>query len=307
MHVLIAGGTGLIGQALTAELRREGHRVTVLSRSSQSAPTPQGASVVPWDAKTPRGWEHLLQDTDAIVNLAGENLAGTGLLPSRWTPEQKQRIRSSRIQVGEAIAQTIATASRVPKVLIQASGIGYYGPKTDNTITEGHPPGDDFLAGLAKEWEASTAEVEGRGVRRAIIRTGMVLSVHGGALPKLLLPYKLLVGGPLGSGRQYISWIHIMDEVRAIRFLIDHESASGPFNLCAPDPLTNADFGRAVGRVLMRPYLIPTPAFVMRWVLGEASTLVLDGQRALPMRLQEAGFTFRFHDAEAALRDLLRH
>ncbi len=305
MHVLITGGTGLIGQALTAELLQANHRVTVLSRSSQNAMTAQGAVVHPWDAKTSKDWEHLLQDTDAIVNLAGENLAGTGLLPSSWTPEQKQRIRESRIHAGEAITQAISTTSRVPKVLIQASGIGYYGPQTDSRVTEDHPPGDDFLAGLAQEWEASTAEVERQGVRRAVIRTGMVLSRHGGALPKLLLPYKLFVGGPLGSGHQYISWIHIMDEVRAIRFLIDHETASGPFNLCAPNPLTNADFSKVVGRVLVRPSLLPTPALVMRWILGEASTLVLDGQRAVPMRLQEAGFKFRFPDAEAALRDLL--
>ncbi len=305
MHVIITGGTGLIGQALTADLLQDGHQVTVLTRAAHRASIPEGANIQQWDARTANGWGHLVEDTDAIVNLAGENIAGQGLLPKRWTAERKRQIHDSRIQAGEAITQAIMAASHTPQILIQASGIGYYGPLGDELVTETHPPGGDFLARLAVEWEASTSKVEERGIRRAIIRTSAVLSAKGGALPRLILPYKLFVGGPLGSGHQYLPWIHLTDEVGAIRFLLNN-NVSGPFNLVAPQPLTNAEFGKVVGRVLKRPSLLPAPGFAMRLMLGEVSTLVLEGQRALPKRLEEAGFTFRFPEAEVALRDLLR-
>lgn len=305
MHVVISGGTGLIGHALTADLLRDGHKVTVLTRNIHRAVVPEGAGTQQWDGRTPKGWKHLIEQTDAFVNLAGENLAGQGLLPRRWTAEQKRRIRDSRIQSGEAVTNAIMLASKLPKVIIQASGVGFYGARGDEVVTENHPPGQDFLAQLAVEWETSTSKVEERGVRRVIIRTSAVLSSIGGALPRLILPHKFFIGGPLGSGRQYLPWIHIADEVGAIRFLIDNDNASGPFNLAAPQPLTNAEFGKTVGRVLKRPSLFPVPGFIMRLVLGEVSTLVLDGQRVLPQRLQESGFSFRFPEAEAALHDLL--
>jgi uncharacterized protein (TIGR01777 family) len=196
-------------------------------------------------------------------------------------------------------------ATQVPKVLIQASGIGYYGPLGAELVTEDASPGTDFLARLAVEWEASTARVEQRRVRRAIIRTGVVLSGEDGALPKLVLPYRFFVGGPMGSGRQYISWIHLVDEVAAIRFLLDNQEASGPFNLAAPNALTNSEFGNTIGRVLGRPSVFPTPGFAMHLLLGEVSTLVLDGQRGVPQCLMNLGFTFQYPNAEQALRDLL--
>jgi uncharacterized protein (TIGR01777 family) len=184
--------------------------------------------------------------------------------------------------------------------------VGYYGPRGDKKITEETPPGTDFLGQLAVEWEASTAAVEALGVRRAIIRSGAVLSTEGGAFPPMLVQFRLFAGGPLGSGRQWLPWIHLADEVRAIRFLIENESAEGAFNLMAPTPLTNADFGRMLGRVMGRPSYVPIPAFALRLVLGEMSTVILNGQRAIPCRLLDLGFTFRFPDAEAAVQDLLQ-
>jgi uncharacterized protein (TIGR01777 family) len=305
MQVLISGGTGLIGRALSESLLDDGHTVTVLTRAKQNAFLPEGTKTQQWDGRTLEAWTESIEQSDAVVNLAGENLAGSGLLPQRWTEDQKRRIRDSRLQAGDVLSRAISAATHLPKVLIQASGVGYYGTLSDEIATEEHPAGDDFLARLAVDWEASTAAVEQRQVRRAIIRTGAVLSTRGGALSKLVLPYRLFVGGPLGSGRQYLSWIHIDDEVAAIRFLIENEDASGPFNLVAPKPLSNSEFGNTIGRVLHRPSLFPTPAFAMKLLLGEVSTLVLDGQRAQPERLQALGFVFRFPDAEGALRDLL--
>ncbi len=305
MHILITGGSGLIGRALTKGLLQDGHEVTILTRDASRAVVPQGTRVQQWDARTSTGWGQLIETVDAVVNLAGENLAGGGFLPSRWTADQKRLIRDSRIQAGQAVAESIQTASKLPKVLIQASGIGYYGPHGSEFMTENSPSGNDYLARLAVEWEATTAKVEQLGVRRAIIRTGVVLSAEGGALPRLTLPYRLFVGGPMGSGHQYISWIHIVDEIGAIRFLIEDDQATGAFNLAAPNPLTNAEFGKTIGRVLKRPSLFPVPGFAMQTLFGEVSTLVLDSQRARPKRLLDAGYTFRFPDAEQALRDLL--
>jgi len=182
----------------------------------------------------------------------------------------------------------------------------YYGPRGDEEITEDEPPGSDFLGQLAVEWEASTAAVEDLGLRRVIVRSGVVLSADGGALPRMALPFRLYAGGPLGSGRQWLPWIHIADEVAAIRFALDEEAVSGPLNLAAPNPLTNAGFSRALGRVLRRPAAFRVPAFALRVLLGDMATVLLDGQRAVPHKLQRLGFTFRFREAEPALRDLLR-
>ena len=305
MHVLITGGTGLIGTALTTSLRADDHRVTVLSRK-KSPQVPAGTAVVTWDARTAEGWGDLVNGVDAIVNLAGENLAGAGPVPARWTESRKQLLRDSRLNAGHAVAQAIEGADHPPRVLVQASGVGYYGPSGDEPVDEGAPAGSDFLAKLAVDWEDSTRSVEERGVRQVIIRTGAVLSTAGGALPKLLLPYRLFVGGPVGTGRQFLPWIHIDDEVSAIRFLIDQPEASGAFNLTAPGSVTNRQFGEVVGRVLHRPSLLPVPEFVMRGLFGEVATVVLEGQRAIPQRLQSLGYVFRFPELEGALRNLVK-
>lgn len=311
MRTIITGGTGLIGRALTESLVADGHEVIVLSRAPEKATgLVQGARAEYWDARTAARWGHLAEGAEAIVNLAGENIGGenmVALLAKRWTPERKRLIRESRVSAGMAVKQAIEAAKRKPRVLIQASAVGYYGIHRDEEITEVTAPGGDAMAQICRDWEAATAGGEAMGVRRAIIRTaGMVLSTQGGTLPFMMLPFKFFVGGPLGSGKQWLSWIHIADEVRAIRFLMDTLNASGAFNVCAPHPLTNAEFSHVLGKVMRRPSFFPAPAFAMRLMLGEKSILVLEGQRQIPKRLQEMGFVFRFPEAETALRDLLR-
>ena len=302
MRVIITGGTGLIGQALCANLAHDNHEVIVLSRDPDRAGAlPADVKLASWDAQSAEGWGELADGADAIVNLAGENLAS-----GPWTDARKRRIRDSRINAGKAVMQAVTAAQRKPRVLIQSSAVGYYGPRGDETITEDASPGIDFLARLCFEWEASTAGVEEMGVRRVVVRTGLVLSADGRALPKIVLPFKLFAGGPMGNGRQYWPWIHINDEIRAIRFLLDTDSARGPYNLSGPDPLTNHEFARQVGKVMARPAFFPVPAFVLRLVLGEMSTVLLDGQRTIPQRLQDQGFEYTYSSAEAALRDLLK-
>jgi uncharacterized protein (TIGR01777 family) len=307
MRLIITGGTGLIGRALAADLAGNSHEVIVLSRAPERATAiPAGVRVERWDARTAEGWGALADGADAIVNLAGESISGQGFIPSRWTAERKRHIRESRLNAGRAVTQAVEAATNKPRVVIQASGAGYYGPHGDEEITEETLAGNEWFEQVAVEWEASTAPVETLGVRRAVIRSGVVLSTEGGALPRLLLPFRFFVGGPLGGGRQWFPWIHIADEVGAIRFLIENPTASGPFNLTAPDLLTNAEFSRVIGRVLRRPAFVPVPAFALRLLLGEMSMVLLEGQKAISRRLQDSGFTFRFPEAEAALRDLLQ-
>jgi len=306
MRIIITGGTGFIGRALAAELAGAGYEVVVLSRNPEQATRlPAGVRAAKWDGRTAVGWGGLVEGALAVVNLAGENLAGRGFLPARWTPERKALIRNSRLEAGAAVLAAVTAAQAKPRVVIQASGIGHYGSRADKAVTEANPAGDDFLARLTVEWEASTAGVVRQGVRHVSIRTGVVLSPHEGALKQLLLPFKLFVGGPMGSGQQGFSWIHPADEVAAIRFLIESEQAQGPFNLCAPQPLTNAEFARVLGKVLGRPSWLPVPGFALRLALGEVAAMVLEGQKALPRKLLDLGFRFRFPDAESALRDLL--
>jgi uncharacterized protein (TIGR01777 family) len=301
MHVLITGGSGLIGRALAASLARDGNEVIILSRRPERITgLPSGVGAKQWDGLTTEGWGPQVDSTDAIINLAGENISS-----GRWTSERKHAILESRLNAGRAIVEAVEAATRRPRVVIQASGVGYYGPHGDEEITEEAPPGHDFLSGLAVEWEASTGPLEGLGIRRVIIRTGVVLSTAGGALPRLLLPFHFFVGGRLGSGHQWFPWIHIADEVAAIRFLIENEKARGPFNLTSPAPLTNADFSRLLGQQLRRPAFMPIPAFTLRLLFGEMATALLDGQRAIPQHLLQLGFTFQFPEAGPALRDLL--
>jgi len=302
MKVIITGGTGMIGRALARELVDNDHSVFILTRTPHLVKNlPPGVEALGWDSSTAQGWDHLVDGDTAIVNLAGANVAA-----GRWTAARKQEILQSRVEAGQAVVQAVEAASAKPAVVIQSSAVGYYGPSSDPRLTEKAPPGDDFLARVCVEWEASTAPVEAMGVRRAIIRTGIVLSAKDGALPRMLLPFKLFIGGPLGTGRQGFPWIHLADEVAAIRFLLEQPQASGAFNLAAPNPLSNADFGRALGRVLRRPAIVPTPALPLKLAFGEMASVLLEGQYAVPHRLQELGFQFRFSQAEAALQDLLR-
>src|SRR6185295_10369130 len=260
MRVVITGGTGLIGSALARDLGAAGHDAVILTRdAARTGPLPPGVRAVQWDGRTAAGWTSLLDGDSAIVHLAGESIAG-----GRWTTARKRRIRDSRVESGKAVLAAIRQAAEKPRVLLQGSAVGIYGPCGDEVATESHPPGKDFLAQVCVEWEGSTAEVEPLGVRRVLLRTGIVLSDAGGALPRMALPFRLMAGGPLGSGRQWFPWIHLADEVGAIRFLLERDDARGPFNLTAPQPLTNRDFSRLLGRALHRPSLAPAPGFALR-------------------------------------------
>jgi uncharacterized protein len=301
MRVIISGGTGLIGKPLCAALVAEGHEVIVLTRNPATVKAlPAGVHLTAWNGKTAAGWSHLVDGAGALINLAGE-----GIADGRWSDERKQRILDSRVQAGQAMVQAIQAAAQKPGVLIQASAVGYYGPRGDEIITEEASPGGDFLARVCFAWEASTAAVTQLGLRRPILRTGIVFSNEGGAFPKLVLPFRLYAGGPIGNGKQWYPWIHIEDQVRAILFLLQHESASGPFNLSGPHPVTSKELAVALGKVLGRPAIMPTPGFALQTVFGEMSTVLLDGQRAVPQHLQQIGFTFKYPTVEEALRALL--
>jgi len=301
--IIITGGTGLIGTALAAELATLGHEIVVLSRKpSDARGLPPGTRVLAWDGTTTAGWGAEVDGATAIINLAGATIARPP-----WTEAYKQRILSSRVNAGKAVMEAVSAAAKKPGVVVQSSGVGYYGLHDDEFITEETPAGTDFLARVCVAWEASTAAVEAQGTRQVVTRTGLVLSAKGGVLPLIALPFRFFAGGPLGSGRQYMPWIHMADEVAAIRFLIEHETARGAFNLAAPQPVSNKEFGRVLGRVLHRPSLLPAPGFAMKLALGEmAELLLLGGQHVMPARLNQLGFQFRFAELEAALRDIYR-
>lgn len=301
MRVVITGGTGLIGGELARELGVAGHDVVVLTRNlSKTSPLPPGVRAVQWDGRTSEGWKTLLDRDTAVVHLAGESIA-TG----RWSADKKRRIRDSRVESGRALAQAIREAPEKPRALLQGSAVGWYGDRGDEILREDSAPGTGFLADVCKEWEASTAEVEALGVRRALLRTGIVLARQGGALSLMTLPFRLMAGGPIGDGRQWFPWIHLADEVGAIRFLLEREDARGPFNLTAPNPVANLELTRLLGRVLHRPSFLPAPGFALRLALGEKADMLLQGQRAVPARLLELGYAFRYPEPEAALRSLL--
>jgi uncharacterized protein (TIGR01777 family) len=307
MRIMIAGGSGLIGRALTSVLCAAGDEVVILSRNpAKVAELPVGASVLQWDGKSSGDWAIQIEKMDVVVNLTGENLSGEGFLPSRWTKKRKNSIVRSRVSSGKTFTKAIKLAVTKPTAFVQASGIGYYGTQQVNALTEEDGPGDGFLANLCIEWEASSLEVEQMGVRRVVVRNGVVLSTKGRVLPLLLLPYKMWVGGRFGSGLQVYSWIHIADEVNAIQFLIHTNQAKGVFNLTAPNPVTNDEFGRTIGRVMGRPHYFPVPGFAMHLGFGEVASMVLEGQRVLPKKLLDLGFEFKFPYLEAALADLLK-
>jgi uncharacterized protein len=301
MRVLITGGTGIIGSALATSLSQDGHEVIVLTRNPRQVPgLPATVQQVKWDAQSADGWGELADGATAIVNLAGESLA-----EGRWSEERKKSIYASRMNAGKAVMEAVTAAATKPKVVVQPSGTGYYGPHQDEIITEASGPGSDFLAQVCFDWEASTAAVERMGVRRVVTRSGIVLSNQGGAWPRIVLPFKLFAGGPIGSGKQYWPWIHLDDEVGAIRFLLENDAASGVFNFCTPTPFTNKEFAQRLGKVMGRPAFFPVPSIALKTIFGEMSTVLLDGQRVIPQRLQELGYPYKFSTAEAAFQDLL--
>lgn len=303
MRVIIAGGTGFIGRLLTKKLVADNHQIFILSRSpGRDRPLPPNVKLVGWDARTANGWGELVNESEVIVNLAGENIGGDGFLPDRWTPAKKAKIINSRLDAGRAIVEAVTAAKRKPRLFIQASAIGYYGVHGDEWLDESSPAGTDYLAQTCVQWEDSTAPVETMGVRRLVTRIGVVFSRKEGALPRLLVPYRLFGGGPFGSGRQWWSWIHPNDVAGSLYYLMQQPTAAGPINLTAPNPLTNREVGKTLGHVLRRPSWLPVPAFAMRLLVGEVATIVLDGQRVMPKQLQNLGYKFQFPTLEPALQ-----
>ena len=298
MKIVIAGGTGFLGSPLTGRLTSEGHDVVVLSRRAGSA---SASRAVAW---TPDGnagpWLAELDGATAVVNLAGESIAGR-----RWSPAHKQEILDSRVRATRSLVAAIGHVSRPPSVFVSGSAVGYYGPCGDEAITEAAPAGRDFLARVCAAWEDEANRAAGPHTRVVCVRTGLVLERDGGALPQMLPPFRFGVGGPVGSGRQYWPWIHRADWIDLVLWSIETRGLTGPLNAVAPNPVTNAEFAAALGRALHRPAFMPAPAFVLRVMLGEmADALLLAGQRAVPEKAGALGFTFkhaRLDDALAAI------
>lgn len=302
-RVIITGGTGFIGRPLSLLLTQEGFDVVCLTRNASAAKNRGGNGIkfVEWDGKSAVGWSKYAEGAAAIVNLAGESIAS-----GRWSDAKKQRILQSRMNAGKAVTEAVESVKQKPEVVIQASAIGIYGNRRKETLDESSGLGEGFLAEVAKDWEESTGEIETLEVRRVIIRSGMVLGATGGALARMLLPYRFFIGGPMGRGKQWMSWIHIADEIGSILFLLGRKDLKGIFNLTAPQPLQNKAFSRELGTLLKRPSWLPVPGFFLKLFLGKmAEETILSSQRVLPVRLEEAGFKFAFPEFTGALTDIL--
>lgn len=293
-----------MGRALAAALARDGHDLTILTRRAAPERAGEGHRMrfVTWNPATAdAAWTAHLERVDVVVNLAGDSIA-----EGRWTPAKKQRILQSRLEATRGLVAAVGRSVSPPGVFLSGSAVGYYGSRGDEVVSESDAPGKDFLASVCVQWEQEAERAATRDTRVVCVRTGLVLDPAGGALPKMLLPFRLGVGGPLGSGRQYMPWIHRQDWVDLVKLLLTASAASGAVNATSPSPVTNAQFARALGRVLRRPALLPAPAFALRLAMGEmAEALLLTGQRALPAAAQRLGFTFTHPDLEGALHDLL--
>ncbi len=295
MHILLTGGTGLIGRQLCRHWLAQGHRVTVWSRQPETVAQVCGAQVLGVGRL-----QEVIGAVDAVVNLAGAPIADRP-----WTHKRKTLLWSSRINLTETLLAWMESLEQKPAVLISGSAVGWYGDGGERELTEASGPvQDDFPSQLCIAWEETAQRAEAMGVRVVLVRTGLVLAVEGGFLSRLLLPFKLALGGPIGNGRQWMPWVHIKDQIALIDFLLHKEDASGPYNACAPHPVRNREFAKTLGQVLHRPAFMPMPAFALKVGLGELSGLLLGGQKALPERLLVAGFTFQFTELRAALDDL---
>lgn len=294
MKVLIAGGSGFLGTALKNLLTHNSHEVFILTRKAS-----QGRNQIHWDGKTADGWGDLINEIDAVVNLTGY-----GLEHWPWTKRQKQKFIDSRVLPGLALVSAIQNASRRPKVFLQSSGINRYGLRGDGIADESTPAAEDFLAQLTVKWEDATQSVEMLGIRRVIARSAVVLSGRGGLFPLMALPVRLFFGGKLGDGTQAMPWIHLADEVRALRFILENEEARGAYNLIAPTPTSNAEFMSAIARTFHRPFWLHVPKFLFKLVLGEMNVLITEGRYSQPRRLLEQGFQFNFPSIEDALGNI---
>src|SRR6056297_765579 len=298
LNILITGGTGFIGSFLCDRLARDGHFISLISRSPEkyTEESAKNQSYISWDSDLSKA----MDKADVVINLVGENLFG-----KRWTEEVKKRLYSSRIDLTNKLVDAMRESSTPPDLMISASGINYYGDSGDEVLTEEHGPGDDFLANLCVDWEAAARKAHDLGVRVAIPRIAPVLEDDDGIIDKMKLPFSLFVGGSLGSGDQYLSWIHMYDMISALVYPIEKPEVSGPYNAASPNPVQMDEFAKVMGKVMNRPSFFKVPEFVLNTVLGEAATPVLASLRIQPKVLQQAGFEFQFADLEVALGDIL--
>jgi hypothetical protein len=307
MRVFVTGGTGLVGTRLVRRLRERSDQIVVLTRRPAVAREQFGShcTVVEGDPMQPGGWMDAVTDCDAVINLAGENV-----FARRWNDEFKALLRDSRVRSTANVVQALARYPDAPrgskKVLVNASAIGYYGPRGEEEVTEETPPGDDFLARLCVEWEDAARQAEPLGVRVVRVRVGVVLDKEGGALRQMLGPFKWGLGGPIGSGKQYVSWIHHDDLVGVLLLALDNAGATGPLNGTAPEPVTSKQLGKALGRALWRPAFLPVPGFALRLRFGEVAHVLTTGQRVLPRQALALRYQFRFSTIDVALADLLK-
>ena len=308
MLIVIAGGTGFLGSPLAEAYAEDSHDVRVLTRSlapgetrHESGTGVPGITRVGWNPDGTAGpWAAVVSGADAVINLSGASIGD-----KRWTPQRKAELRDSRLLPTRSLAAAIRQAATPPGVFISASAIGYYGTSTDGDAkTEASPPGADFLAHLCEDWEAEAHKAARDGMRLVITRTGLVIERSGGALPQMMRPFRFFVGGRMGSGRQYMSWIHRLDWLEMVRWIVQTPAAEGPFNVTAPHPVTNREFTRALGHFMKRPALFPAPAPALRVVLGEFANYVVTGQRVLPAHAQSLGYHFRYPELDIAFRGL---
>jgi uncharacterized protein len=299
MKIAIAGGTGFVGKALVNELSKYDHEIVILTRQARKSNEKANIRYTQWltdDANPVMD----LQDTDIFINLAGESINS-----GRWTEERKSKILSSRIEAVDAVLDIINQLDRKPRALINASAIGIYGASETKVFTENNEKlGTDFLAETVVKWEQEASKAVPLGIRTVLCRFGIILEKDAGALPKMLMPYKWFMGGNIGSGKQWMSWIHLADVVKGILFAIENEQIQGPVNFTAPHPVMMSDFGKTLAEVLNRPHWLPVPSFALRLLLGEMSTLVVDGQKVLPNKLLDHGFQFQYPNLEKALKNI---
>lgn len=300
MKILITGGTGFVGTQLNPRLIQDGHEVTILTRSLKGAKKASpGISYLEGDPIRKGPWQEAIKTHDAVINLAGASIF------SRWTEGHKKAIRESRVNTTRNLVEEIPSRPESPFILFSASAVGYYGFCGDEELTEASPPGNDFLARIAVEWEGEALKAREKGARVVITRFGIVLGEKGGALGQMIPLFKKYIGGPIGSGKQWFSWVHIKDLADAFTFLLKYPGISGPVNVCSPNPVRNKDLAEALGKALHRPSFMPAPGFMIKLVLGEFGSVILEGQRVIPKRLLESGFIFQHPSIEKALQEIV--
>jgi len=307
MKIVIAGGSGFLGSPLAEMYAEDGHDVRVLTRTLAPGETRHdpgtgvpGISRVGWPVDGATGpWAAALEGADAVINLSGESLAA-----KRWSPETKKRIRESRLLATRSLVAAINAATVPPAVFISGSAVGYYGPSDGRPLSETDGPGSGFLATLCADWEAEARRAARDNTRLVLLRTGIVLERSGGALPQMMRPFKFFAGGPIGSGRQYVSWIHRLDWIEIVRWIVQTPTVAGPVNATAPHPITNREFAHALGRSMRRPSFIPAPGFAVKIAVGEFADSILTGQRVVPARAQNDGYHFRYPEIDQAFRGI---